>query len=260
MGKASEEGLLIASQSQINRTLIADFVDGFQKVLHMSASIKLYYITPLQLPCQAWRAVVLMCFLVFIVLILFKPSIQEYTILHVCCKILLRDVEGLFSGLQTNRGSIDAVFVNRRCKICKVIHTLSWLWDSHVHRYRCDWNRFETLSCNVSKEYSAQLSPSTKALSALDFTELATSTRNLIKSTMCTMAEYTGYGPVWAVWVKNVFKLPPKNGMDRNKNYSKWPSEVWFSLWFHNFDPSLSGNCFKQTAEKTAEPWACSFE
>jgi hypothetical protein len=30
------------------------------------------------------------------------------------------------------------VFVNRRCKICKVIHTLSWLWDSHVHRYRCD--------------------------------------------------------------------------------------------------------------------------
>ena len=138
MGKASEEGLLIASQSQINRTLIADFVDGFQKVLHMSASIKLYYITPLQLPCQAWRAVVLMCFLVFIVPILFKPSIQEYTILHVCCKILLRDVEGLFSGLQTNRGSIDAVFVNRRCKICKVIHTLSWLWDSHVHRYRCD--------------------------------------------------------------------------------------------------------------------------
>ena len=125
MGKASEEGLLIASQSQINRTLIADFVDGFQKVLHMSASIKLYYITPLQLPCQAWRAVVLMCFLVFIVPILFKPSIQEYTILHVCCKILLRDVEGLFSGLQTNRGSIDAVFVNRRCKICKVIHTLS---------------------------------------------------------------------------------------------------------------------------------------
>ena len=44
MGKASEEGLVIASQSQINRTLIADFVDGFQKVLHMSALIKLYII------------------------------------------------------------------------------------------------------------------------------------------------------------------------------------------------------------------------
>lgn len=142
-----------------------------------------------------------MCFLVFIVPILFKPSIQEYTILHVC-KILLRDVEGLFSGLQTNRGSIDAVFKSiadvRYVRLYTLFHDFEIRMCIDSIRYRCDWNPFETLSCNVSKEYSAQLSPSTKALSALDFTQLATSTRNLINSTMCTMAEYTGYGWVWA--------------------------------------------------------------